>query len=612
MRHRLTLAAPAILALFLFLPVVYASAQVPGEVQLTKTGPPTANAGEQVTYTITVRFNAAQAATLYTLTDVLPLDARFVALTPNAPLAWSCVTPAVGNTGSVTCTRSTAVPAGDVSTFTLVVRLCADIGCGAGLGNNVTLTASGLSTSANATLQVTRQADISVTKSGPATIQAGGEITYTINYSNAGPSASSGTTLTDLLPAGWTIVSATPSTGSCSGIGTGTLSCNLGTLGTATGQCSSSFPSSGTVTLVAHVPAVAAPGAYTNTATIATSECTTDNNPENNFATATTQVTQPTLGPGSFYPPSSTVSDTKPGSVLFYNLYTSDPADPASSNTRISMTNVNPTDGVALHLFFVDGATCSVADRFVCLTPNQTMSFLMSEMDPGTSGYLVAVAVDGPGGFGLGPGTGCPISFNYLIGSSSIKLSFSPRREDEVEAESAAAEYGSPVPGCDPNSFTATLVFDGSPNGYNRLPRVLALSNIPSRADGNDTYLVINRIGGNFTTSGASLGSMFGILYNDAEEPHSFNLATSACQIRGSLGNTFPRTTPRFEQVIPAGASGWLKIWTISEAAILGVSINRNDNKRTAANAFEGAHNLHKLRLLPTASLVVPVFPPSC
>jgi uncharacterized repeat protein (TIGR01451 family) len=611
-RHRLNLAASAILALFLFFPVVYASAQVPAEIQLTKTGPATANAGEQVTYTLTVRFNAAQASTLYTLTDVLPLDARFVALTPNAPLPWSCVTPSVGSTGSVTCTRSTAIPAGDVSTFTLVVRLCSDIGCGGALGNNATLTASGFSTSANATLLVTKQADLSVTKSGPATTQAGNNVTYTINFANAGPSDAASTTLTDLLPAGWTIVSATPSTGSCSGIGTGTLSCNLGTLGTATGQCSNSFPSNGTVSLVAHVPAVAPPGPYTNTATIQTSGCTTDNNPENNSASVTTQVTQTPLGPGVYYPARSAVSDTKPGSVLFYNFYTSDPADPVSSNTRISMTNVNPTAGVALHLFFVDGATCSVADRFLCLTPNQTTSFLMSEMDPGTSGYLVAVAVDGPGGFGLGPGTGCPISFNYLIGSSSLKLSFSPRREDEVEAESAAAEYGSPVPGCDPNSFTATLVFDGSANGYNRLPRVLALDNIPSRADGNDTYLVINRIGGNFTSSGASLGAMFGLLFDDAEQPHSFNLSTSACQLRGSLGNTFPRTTPRFEQVIPAGASGWLKLWAVNDFAILGVSINRNDNKRTAANAFEGAHNLHKLRLVPSVSLIVPVFPPSC
>jgi hypothetical protein len=39
---------------------------------------------------------------------------------------------------------------------------------------------------------------------------------------------------------------------------------------------------------------------------------------------------------------------------------------------------------------------------------------------------------------------------------------------------------------------------------------------------------------------------------------------------------------------------------------------NRNDNSETAANAFEGGHNLHILRWLPRAVITVPVFPPSC
>jgi len=41
-----------------------------------------------------------------------------------------------------------------------------------------------------------------------------------------------------------------------------------------------------------------------------------------------------------------------------------------------------------VHLFFVDGATCSIADSLVCLTPNQTASFLASDIDPGTTGYI--------------------------------------------------------------------------------------------------------------------------------------------------------------------------------------------------------------------------------
>jgi hypothetical protein len=41
---------------------------------------------------------------------------------------------------------------------------------------------------------------------------------------------------------------------------------------------------------------------------------------------------------------------------------------------------------------------------------------------------------------------------------------------------------------------------------------MLAVSNIQSPAAGNDTILVINRIGGNATTGMSRLGSIFGLL----------------------------------------------------------------------------------------------------
>ena len=104
--------------------------------------------------------------------------------------------------------------------------------------------------------------------------------------------------------------------------------------------------------------------------------------------TACGTITCPAVGPGSPYPAASEVSDQKAGSVLFFNYYTSDVSSPAV-NTRLSLTNTNPSLPIAVHLFFVDGATCSVADAFLCLMQNQTVSFLASDYDPGTSGYVV-------------------------------------------------------------------------------------------------------------------------------------------------------------------------------------------------------------------------------
>jgi len=295
----------------------------------------------------------------------------------------------------------------------------------------------------------------------------------------------------------------------------------------------------------------------------------------------------------------SPVSDQRAGSVLIYNLYTSS-TDPNRQNTRISITNIEPTRAAFVHLFFVDGATCGVADSFICLTANQTASFLASDLDPGTTGYIVAVAVDR---------TGCPVDFNFLIGDEYVK--FASGHAANLGAEVVAAIAGG-LPVCNENSTTAELAFDGK--SYSVLPHALALDNVGSRADGNDTLLILNRIGGNLATGAATLGSIFGLLYDDAENTFSFTFSSGACQFRAPVGPSgFPRTTPRFDGVIPAGRSGWMKLWIASEtAAMTGAAINFNANAAASAGAFNQGHNLHVLTTTNAMVYTIPIFPPSC
>lgn len=103
----------------------------------------------------------------------------------------------------------------------------------------------------------------------------------------------------------------------------------------------------------------------------------------------------------------------------------------------------------------------------------------------------------------------------------------------------------------------------------------------------------------------------FGILYDDAERSSSFSI-TGGCQFRGSLSNSFPRTTPRFESYIPAGRTGWMRIYSFSDIGILGAVLNQKSNAASASGAFSGGHNLHTLTLSASAALTVPIFPPSC
>ncbi|MGH9769211.1 MAG: lamin tail domain-containing protein [Blastocatellia bacterium] len=305
------------------------------------------------------------------------------------------------------------------------------------------------------------------------------------------------------------------------------------------------------------------------------------------------------VGPGAFFPAISGASDQKAGSVLIYPLYSSMAASFHSENTRINITNTDPIRRVVVHLFFTEEDSSSVADAFLCLTPNQTASFLASDLDPGVSGYLIAIAVD--------ERTGCPINFNHLIGDEYVKLRSG--HAANLAAEAFAALAGAP-PICAEGATTVDINLDGV--SYNAAPRVLAVDNIPSAADGNSTLLVINRIGGNLATGPSTIGQIIGIVYDDMERPASFEFTTSRRQFRSVISGAFPRTSPRISSIIPAGRTGWMKFSRATDGAIIGCVINFNPDASANASAFNQGHNLHKLTLTTEASLTIPVITPNC
>jgi predicted extracellular nuclease len=310
-------------------------------------------------------------------------------------------------------------------------------------------------------------------------------------------------------------------------------------------------------------------------------------------------VSCPPIGPGLALPNSSEVSDQKAGSVLVYPFYSSDPISFKRENTRISLTNIHPQRRVTVHFFFIEDDSNSVADAFLCLTPNQTASFLLSDLDPGVSGFLIAIASD--------EGLGCPINFNFLIGDEYVKLASGHMAN--LAAEAFAAIAGAPVP-CDESSTTAELKFDGVQ--YNAAPRTLAVDHLASPADGNTPLLILDRFDGNLASGLSTIGQLTGLLYDDMENAFSFEFSSARRQFRSIIANAFPRTAPRVPNIIPAGHSGWLKLARSGDGAMLGAIINFNPNATSQASAFNQGHNLHKLTLTTDATLIVPVFPPNC
>jgi uncharacterized repeat protein (TIGR01451 family) len=107
------------------------------------------------------------------------------------------------------------------------------------------------------------------------------DITYTIAVTT-GQSPATGAVVSDLLPDGVTLLSATPSTGSCQGVTT--IVCNLGNLPAGDLQ---------TIVLEVHVNAT---GTLTNTASLSTTS--PDADPSNNTRSVQTSVYNPCVVPG--------------------------------------------------------------------------------------------------------------------------------------------------------------------------------------------------------------------------------------------------------------------------------------------------------------------------
>jgi uncharacterized repeat protein (TIGR01451 family) len=191
-----------------------------------------APAGSTFSYTIAVTNGGPNAATNVVMTDVLPAQLLFESIA--IPTGFTCTTPAVGANGTITCTAATLAN-GVTRTFTLNVRVAAGSTSGT-VTNSAGVSSSSADPDGGDTSDpappvtlAPASADLSIAKTTTSqSAPVGGTLTYTITVTNAGPSTATGVVVTDTLPAGLQLISATPSQGTCSG--TTTVTCNLGTI----------------------------------------------------------------------------------------------------------------------------------------------------------------------------------------------------------------------------------------------------------------------------------------------------------------------------------------------------------------------------------------------
>jgi uncharacterized repeat protein (TIGR01451 family) len=123
----------------------------PADLSITKSGPPSAVQDTDVTYTVTVTNNGPADSLNVSLTDPIPANTTFVSLTQNSGPAFTCATPPVGGTGTITCTLATFPPGSAAFDIVLHVNPQAS----GAVTNTATVTSPNDPTATNASTAVT-------------------------------------------------------------------------------------------------------------------------------------------------------------------------------------------------------------------------------------------------------------------------------------------------------------------------------------------------------------------------------------------------------------------------------------------------------------------------
>jgi uncharacterized repeat protein (TIGR01451 family) len=447
-------------------------------------------------------------------------------------------------------------------------------------------------------LTVIGQADLSVTKTGPASVLNGGAIAYTITVNNPSTDAATGVAVTDTLPAGHTSISASGGASWTCNVVTSTVTCNaVNPLGTGNAPA---------ITINANAPAT--PQTFTNVANVTSSN---DPNATNNsgslIVTATASSADLTIsstGPGLPLASSTTFQ-------LDYAIINNGPQTATNvtftAPIPAALSYVNATPSAGSCLFGASTVTCTIgnilsaANAHVFLdlstttvggTINVTGTTSATEADPVPAtnsvthpvqvigGTLSVVNTNNAGGGSLRQAlldaqnalctTPCTITFNIPSGPFVIQpasLLPSIGNNVTVDARTQPGYTGTPIVEIDGSALVAapgTFVLNGTSSkiaGFAIRNATAGSSGI--FVSGNLNFIEANFIG--LTPAGVAAGNDTGI------------------RIEGN-NNTIGGNTAAKRNVISSNTTGMLITNTGSANTVIGNYIG-TDVAGTAARA---------------------------
>lgn len=349
------------------------------DLVVVKTGPAIVNPGGTITYTVTVQNRGPSDAANVVVSDATPPGLTFVGNAGDCVSAYPCTFATIAAGAAVTIDSTYDVPADYAGADPIVNTASATSDTpDPDPSNNASSVETGVGAGS---------ADLSIVKSGPATVVAGGRITYTLAIANLGPGPAHGASYEDALPAGLTAVGATcggeSGGAACGGqpnvVGT-TVSGTLGTL-----------PSGGAavVTIVATAPSV--PGTLANVATVVPPDGVDDPNDGNNASRADTDVVAGATSADLSLVKTGPVSAVAGGQVTYTFVVTN-----AGPDTAMAATLDDPTPAglafVSAQAPCATGFPCALGDLAVGASVTVEATFLVSA---GATGSIVNTAIVG-------------------------------------------------------------------------------------------------------------------------------------------------------------------------------------------------------------------------
>lgn len=265
------------------------------DMQITKTLTSTVVAGGPVTYSISIKNAGPSDALNVQVTDPTPAGMTFSSNAGACTSAFPC------NLGTMTSGQVLTIN----STYTLASNASGSVTNVATVTSTTPDPTPGNNSATSGPSAISQKADLSVTKSGPATTTGGSNITYNISVTNIGPSDASNVSLGDPTPAGLTFVSAT---GGCASFAPSP--CIVGTM--TSGQ-TKNFTATYTV-------ATTPPNPIVNTASVSTTTPDPVSGNNSASATTTTAVTCPSGAPTNLLPANSATGVPLSGTLSWSNV----------------------------------------------------------------------------------------------------------------------------------------------------------------------------------------------------------------------------------------------------------------------------------------------------